>query len=195
MSEAGELENKVRLNIGCGKRKRDGFINIDICSYCDPDMVINLDDGLKEFEDSSVDEIRAEHVLEHVDDLEFVLKEMYRVSKPGAIWAVYVPHYSYGFAHPFHKRGFSRFTFDFFDLDPQRTYCGAMGFDVEGFRFNYTRSTSGVPFFLGKVISFLANLSPGFCERIWCYIVGGFEEIYFQVRVKKTSNQERKTGL
>jgi len=180
-------DSLVKLNVGCGNRKLEGFINIDACSYCEPDLVLDLDNGLGEFEDDSVDQIRAEHVLEHVDDLAFVLKEMFRVSKSGARWDIYVPHYSYGFAHPFHKRGFSRIAFNFFDLDPKKTYCGQLGLDVDEFRFNYTRSSSGIPFLMGKGISFIANLHPGFCERIWCYIVGGFEEIYFRITVRKAA--------
>lgn len=187
MTDSLKTDEELKLNLGCGYRKYPGFINIDGCSYCDPDRVIDLDDGLGEFEDNSVDEIRAEHILEHVNDLEFVLKEMFRVSKPGAAWNIYVPHYSYGFAHPFHKRGFSRFAFSFFNLDPKQTYCGEIGVEVESVRFNYTRAPSGAAFVIGKIISFFANLHPGFCERLWCYWVGGFEEMHFHLQVKKTS--------
>ncbi len=179
------MSDIVKLNLGCGKRKKDGYINIDSCSYCEPDMVVDLDNGLPQFDDNSVDEIHIEHVLEHVNDLQFVLEEMYRVSMHGALWDVYVPHYSYGFVHPFHKRGFSRFTFDFFNLNPSKTYCGELGLEVERFRFNYTRDTGFLPSLLGIIISFFANLSPRFCERIWCYTVGGFEEMQFKVRVQK----------
>ena len=35
---------------------------------------------------------------------------------------------------------------------------------------------------MGVVIDFFANLSPMFCSRVWCYIVGGFEEIEFDFR-------------
>ena len=183
-------DKTLRLNLGCGDKILKGFVNIDVCSSCNPDVVLDLDNGLKDFANNSVDVIRAEHVLEHVDDFGFVVKEMYRVSKPDAVWNVYVPHYSYGFAHPFHKRGFSRFTFGFFNLDPQKTYCGEMGLDVETFRFNYTRSSAGFPYLLGKFINFFANMNIRFCERIWCYTVGGFEEIYFKVRVKKSRTYE-----
>ncbi len=38
---------------------------------------------------------------------------------------------------------------------------------------------------LGIVIDLFANLSPWLCSRIWCYWVGGFEEIEFIFQVNK----------
>ncbi len=35
---------------------------------------------------------------------------------------------------------------------------------------------------IGTVIDILANASPMFCSRIWCYWVGGFYEIEFVFR-------------
>jgi hypothetical protein len=37
----------------------------------------------------------------------------------------------------------------------------------------------------GAVIDFFANLSPFMCSRIWCFWVGGFEQIEFKFTVKK----------
>jgi len=33
---------------------------------------------------------------------------------------------------------------------------------------------------LNKIISGIANISPNVCSRIWCFWVGGFEEIEFE---------------
>jgi hypothetical protein len=38
---------------------------------------------------------------------------------------------------------------------------------------------------LNYLNNFFANLNVSFAERIWCYWVGGFEEIIFEARVKK----------
>jgi hypothetical protein len=38
---------------------------------------------------------------------------------------------------------------------------------------------------IGAIIDLFANLSPWLCSRLWCYWVGGFEEIEFVFRVKK----------
>jgi hypothetical protein len=38
---------------------------------------------------------------------------------------------------------------------------------------------------VGEAIDFLANLKPRLTQRLWCYWVGGFDEIEFRVRVVK----------
>ena len=38
---------------------------------------------------------------------------------------------------------------------------------------------------IDKIISFLANIHIGITQRVFCYYVGGFEEIQFQAVVKK----------
>ena len=32
----------MKLNLGCGRKKLEGFVNIDISDYCEPDMVMDL---------------------------------------------------------------------------------------------------------------------------------------------------------
>lgn len=79
-----------RLNIGCGKDYRNGFINIDNNPLVKPDIVRDIEKGLP-FEDNSVDEIFCPHALEHIHDLKFVLSEFYRVCKKGAKITIIVP--------------------------------------------------------------------------------------------------------
>jgi hypothetical protein len=38
---------------------------------------------------------------------------------------------------------------------------------------------------MGAILDFFANLSPYLCSRIWCYWVGGFEEIEFVLKTYK----------
>jgi hypothetical protein len=51
----------------------------------------------------------------------------------------------------------------------------------------YGRPTILVLKVLNAVVSFLANLSPNFCSRVWCYWVGGFEQITFEFEAIKES--------
>ena len=68
----------MKLNLGCGMNKKDGYVNIDL--FGNPDMKFDLEKPWP-IDDDSVDEIRAIHVLEHLHNLVHVMKEMYRVSK------------------------------------------------------------------------------------------------------------------
>jgi hypothetical protein len=83
-----------RLNIGCGNKRMAGWIGIDQVATSATDIVRDLKRGLP-FEDSSVDEILCDNVLEHIgppEDFIFVLNEMFRVLKPGAVCTIIVPH-------------------------------------------------------------------------------------------------------
>jgi predicted SAM-dependent methyltransferase/dTDP-4-dehydrorhamnose 3,5-epimerase-like enzyme len=89
--------NEVKLNLGCGGRPLDNFINVDMDSleqikkrypnrvYSDDIMVVNYDLFNLPFDNNSVDEIRSEALIEHlpfVDEPKF-FNEVYRVLKPG----------------------------------------------------------------------------------------------------------------
>lgn len=84
----------MKLNLGSGHNKCPGYINVDRAHA--PDVVHDLESFPWPWPDSSVDEIRASHVLEHLgrDPMVFigVMKEMYRVCKPGAKVFIVVPH-------------------------------------------------------------------------------------------------------
>lgn len=81
-----------KINLGCGFAKKEGYINIDSDKSVDPDIVRELERGLP-FDDSSVDEVYAHHVLEHLkpEDFIFILSEIYRVCKNGAKIEIEVP--------------------------------------------------------------------------------------------------------
>jgi predicted SAM-dependent methyltransferase len=110
----------VKLNIGCGFLKLDGYVNIDREELCKPDMQFDLQ-GPWPLEDNSVEEIVAHHVLEHLGETyaKFlgVLQEMYRVSKSSAIWKIAGPHWQNDmFYHdPTHVRVISPVTLQMYD--------------------------------------------------------------------------------
>ena len=84
----------MKLNLGCGKRKLDGWINVDAEVMASPDRVLDITTPWPWAADS-VDEVLASHVLEHIapgDSFFRVVKEMYRVCKPGAKVTAILPH-------------------------------------------------------------------------------------------------------
>jgi len=77
----------IKLNLGCGDKILDGYINVDVVESRagkKPDVIFDLHD-LSKFKSNSVDEILAVHVIEHFWQWEVVdiLKEWTRVLKPG----------------------------------------------------------------------------------------------------------------
>lgn len=87
----------IKINIGGGYKRYDGFLNLDIDPYTKPDHVIDLETGVLPFENDSVTEVKAFHILEHIGQGYFhLLQELYRVCHAGALIDIQVPH-------PFHE--------------------------------------------------------------------------------------------
>lgn len=104
----------IKINLGCGYRPREGWINIDIDPAVNPNVVRNIEKGLP-FSDSVADEVYASHVLEHVNDFFFVMQEIWRVCINGAIIKIIVPHWQYQAAFdPDHKRVIIPRTFNMY---------------------------------------------------------------------------------
>lgn len=105
----------LKLNVGAGYTKIDGFVNIDSVQTGIIDYVMDIEKEPLPFEDNSVDEILAHEVLEHLSDLIFPMNEMHRVLKPeGILWGKVPASYSGAVADPTHKRVFVKRSFDYF---------------------------------------------------------------------------------
>lgn len=76
-------QQAIRLEIGCGKKPREGFLTCDIRDLPGVDYV--CDAGHLPFEDGTVDEVYSRHVVEHFTLKEFlcILEEWNRVLKIG----------------------------------------------------------------------------------------------------------------
>lgn len=88
-------QTEVKLDLGCGPNKREGFIGCDIIKFPGVDVVANLREQWP-WEDNSISEVHCAHCLEHFTASERVhfVNELYRVLKPGAKATVIVPHWS-----------------------------------------------------------------------------------------------------
>lgn len=83
----------MKLNLGCADRALAGFIGVDICPPADQIADLN---GPWPWPDSSVDEVVAFDVIEHLKDKIHTMNELWRVLKPGARATIEVPSSTHG---------------------------------------------------------------------------------------------------
>lgn len=81
------------LNIGCGKRYRDGWVNIDLNPASKDVIAWDVSKGLP-FENEYFDVVYHSHLLEHfsMEEAPLFLKECHRVLKHGGIIRVVTPN-------------------------------------------------------------------------------------------------------
>ncbi len=180
----------LRINIGSGRRRLPGFLSVDNNANAgDVDVVHDLERLPWPFEESSVGEVVMDHALEHLEDTMGVVQELHRICADGAQITIRVPHFSCAWNHPGHKRAIGVGLFNHFDPRHEERY-GNCQFEVGRVRLRWMQPryrTTWLRRAASGALDFLANLSVRFCQRIWCYWVGGFDEIEFRVRVVKPS--------
>lgn len=88
---APPVESRVMIDLGCGDNKAPGFRGLDLRPGSD--IVHDLMQLPWPFENDSVDEFRASHVLEHFwgEDQIKIMNETYRCLKFGGLFTVIVP--------------------------------------------------------------------------------------------------------
>ena len=82
----------MKLDIGCGTHKRDGFIGIDIVPGEQVDYVLDIERERLPFEDNSVDHVFSSHTFEHIRNPQNILKEIVRVCRHGALVEIWTPY-------------------------------------------------------------------------------------------------------
>lgn len=178
----------LRLNIGSGPTRLPGYVNVDNNPNAGSvDIAHDLDQFPWPFEEGSVEEVVMDHALEHLEDTIGAIEELYRISSDGAQILIRVPHFSCAWNHPGHRRAIGVGLFDHFDPASGERY-GRCRFEVEGVRLRWMRPryrTTWLRRAVSGAIDALANVNARLTQRIWCYWVGGFDEIEFKVRVVK----------
>ncbi len=110
----------MKLNLGSGNKRYNGYVNIDRDVNSGPDYCIDLEAMPLPLEDNSVTEVLAHHILEHMGEGFFhLIKELYRVCINGTIIDVRVPHprHDIFLIDPTHKRPIYPHTLDMFSQE------------------------------------------------------------------------------
>lgn len=108
----------MKLNLGSGANRKEGWVNIDYSVTAKPDLVLNLDDPKLKlpYDDSTADEVNAVDFLEHINNIIPLMNELWRVLKPTGVLHVETPYAGTldFYKDPTHVRPFVPETFKYF---------------------------------------------------------------------------------
>jgi SAM-dependent methyltransferase len=95
IARAVEPAPLLKLNLGAGKSRMEGYLSVDSIPFEGLDVVANLNDPWP-WGDNTVSDIHMSHVLEHFtgDERVHIFNEMYRVLIPGGKAAIITPHWA-----------------------------------------------------------------------------------------------------
>jgi hypothetical protein len=96
LKPAPEPKPLLKLDLGCGDNKREGFKGVDNCKTPSVDYVHDMFTFPWPFKDSSVEEVNCSHFFEHVPARlrgKF-MDELYRVMAPEAKAQFITPYYT-----------------------------------------------------------------------------------------------------
>lgn len=87
------LIDGCKLNIGCGRDIREGWVNVDRSSSVGANKIMDVDtDPWAYGTHNKASEIHLSHVLEHLKNPLFVMEQLWLVAKPDALLYVRVPY-------------------------------------------------------------------------------------------------------
>lgn len=144
-------DDKMKLNLGCYKDYREGYINLDKKKYKGirkPDVIWDLNKFPYPFKDNTFEEVLANLVLEHLyrSKLGKIFEELYRICKNDAIIKIKVPYGLSWIMNIDHKSGFHYDTFITLCSYRDRGWQGHFNFELIEMKTE--------PSFVGKFLPF-----------------------------------------
>ena len=174
----------MKLNIGAGYVKIPGFLNVDHDPLVNPDFLCDLEDLKLPIADSSVDEVYAHHIFEHIGTGFLpMMKELYRVCQHDAVLDIKFPHHrsEIWFGDPTHVRKLTINQLSMFSKKENIRHIGEYG------------SSSGFGLFLNvdfEVLGYVQKLYPKWEERFKTMspeeqqeVVDNYNNVFWEVHV------------
>ena len=80
-SNSSASSKLIRVDLGCGSYKAEGFIGVDVAAVENVDVIADLNSHFP-FPDNSVDLVKAHNIIEHLPDRIHTMNEIWRILKP-----------------------------------------------------------------------------------------------------------------
>src|SRR5262245_34057226 len=160
------LSGRTILHLGSGRKYDPAAVNVDRVAAAEPDIVHDLDVVPWPLPDCHFREVRAYDVIEHLHDVVAAMEEIHRVSVPGAVVKITVPHFSCAnaFTDITHRHYFSAASFNYFTGDNEFTFYTDRKFKRRRADIVFA------PTLVNKVVWRLARRWPSEYERRWAWV-------------------------
>ena len=150
----------MNLNLGCGKNKIKGYINLDKIKESKPDVICDLNHNFP-FKNDIADKIIAIQLLEHLNNTIKTMEEIWRISKNNCFVRIDVPYYNCkgAFADPSHCSFFTDSTFNYFTGEDIFYHYSNTNFEIKKIKFVPLNFFKCLPeTLLLKMSHFISNL-------------------------------------
>ncbi|MEK6855963.1 MAG: methyltransferase domain-containing protein [Nanoarchaeota archaeon] len=132
-----------KLNLGCGKDIRKGYVNLDTVKLKGVDVVQDLEKFPWSLKNNEFDEVYCDNVLEHLSDIIKPMEELWRITKNGGKIIVKVPIFPSVWAatDPTHRSFYSYVTFNYFREGDGLNYYSKARFKILKRKIEFGRYT------------------------------------------------------
>ncbi len=137
------IKNLLYLNVGCGVRWNENFINLDYTWHEHIDICSNIEKDIYPFTDNSLEGIYSEHCLEHIsfDAMKFNLSEFFRILKSKGVVRIVMPDGELYFDLYMKKRNDSSVQLPYSKDEPTAIFSVNRIFRDNGHQFIYDFQT------------------------------------------------------
>ena len=157
----------MKVNLGCGKKLLDGFVNMDKypineeVRFADLNIAIPLDNEIVDF-------VLLDNVIEHVNDIPLLLNEIERILAKGGQVKIITPHFSSykSYVDPTHKWHLSYFSMDNFGTETANHYLGCKNLILKHKNLNFGGG-------IGLISRIIFKISPIAWERYLAFVFRG----------------------
>jgi len=194
-----EEGKSIKLDLGSGGPGREGFYSVDLLPLKGVDIVADLNRPFSLLCDNCVDQIYSRHALEHVREFLPLMRELYRITKPGGELEIIVPHFSnvYGYSDPTHVRFFGLYTMYYFvpeDSQPKLrkvpSFYTDVKFRIESVRIEFDR-LGIIDMMLAPLLSMVVNRSLSWQDFYERRLANFFHASQLRYRMKPDKENAR----
>lgn len=168
----------MKIDLGCGNDKKQGYTGLNYPETSDSDIVHDLTNFPYPIDDDSVHRVYCDNVLEHFDreEVSEIMGEIVRICEDGAVVEICVPHYLHkNSAAGNHKSCYSSESFN--------CYLESHDYPVKDIPQNFRLISVDNCWRNQKIVSLIRSIFPD--SWVASFVPNTVDELVFKLEVVK----------